>query len=223
MNRLNEEVLSAALLHDGQAVLDAGCGFGGTLAGIAVSRKGMTLTGVNIDPRQLELARLNAPGAVFVEGDACALPFPDASFDRVLAVECIFHFPSRQRFLKEAARVLKPGGRVALSDFVPPRPSEPESALGRFVRRRIELGYGAGGAGWENGDYAAMARAAGLCVEVDRDITAQVQPTYAVLLDLIAQGSLGGRESRMKWPTRLLAWASRAGRVRYRIIGLSKP
>src|SRR5438034_5931485 len=45
------------------------------------------------------------------EADACALPFPDASFDRVLAVECIFHFPSRLRFLKEAARVLKPGGR----------------------------------------------------------------------------------------------------------------
>ena len=42
----------------------------------------------------------------------------DAAFDRVLAVECIFHFPSRLQFLKEACRVLRPGGLLALSVII---------------------------------------------------------------------------------------------------------
>lgn len=117
MERLNAEVLAGAALADGQAVLDAGCGFGGTLAGLARDLPRAALTGLNIDARQLEHARRAAPAARFVEGDACAMPFPDASFDRVLAVECVFHFPSRLRFLKEAARVLRPGGRAALSEI----------------------------------------------------------------------------------------------------------
>lgn len=113
MERLNTEIVDAARPADGQAVLDAGCGFGGTLASLQRRFKSTDLTGVNIDPRQLKLARLQVPGPRFIEGDACALPLPDASFDRVLAVECIFHFPSRAKFLREAARVLKPGGLLA--------------------------------------------------------------------------------------------------------------
>lgn len=220
MERLNGLVVDAGGPKDGEKVLDAGCGFGGTLAGLSKRLPGAKLTGLNIDGRQLVLARKNAPGVEFVEGDACAMPFADASFDRVLAVECIFHFPSRLKFLQEAARVLKPGGTVALSDFVPPDPTAPESLPGRWVRKKIEVGYGTGGAGWDDGDYAAMAAKAGLVVTLDRDITSQVQPTYPVLLDLIGK-SKGGE--RMLWPTRLLSWVSKLGAVRYRVVGFKKP
>ncbi|MDX6770801.1 MAG: methyltransferase domain-containing protein [Elusimicrobiota bacterium] len=220
MARLDDQVLDAARLSDGQTVLDAGCGFGGTLAAVQKRRSAMSLTGLNIDPRQLERARAAVPGARFVEGDACALPFPDASFDRVLAVECIFHFPSRARFLVEAARVLKPGGLLSLSDFVPEEPGARGGFLGRLVEAKIVEGYGAGGGGWEGGDYAAMAAKAGLEVVLDRDVTKNTLPTYPVLLDLLRARPPA---ARMVWPTRLLWWASRLGKVRYRVVAFRKP
>ena len=216
MERLNNELLLVADLKDGQSVLDAGCGFGGTLAAIQTRWKGMNLTGINIDARQLEIARKQVPGVSFIEGDACALPFESSTFDRVLAVECIFHFPSRLQFLKEAARVLKPGGLIALSDFVPRKPNGSNSRIGKVLGRQIQKGYGPLGGDWVEGDYNAMARAANLRLIVDKDITVNTLPTYPVLLDLFPSPSI------MAWPTRLLKWVSYLRLMRYRILCFAK-
>ena len=216
MERLNSELLLAADLKDKQSVLDAGCGFGGTLARIQTRWKEMDLVGINIDPRQLDIARRQVPGVSFIEGDACVLPFEASSFDRVLAVECIFHFPSRLQFLKEAARVLKPNGLIALSDFVPRKRSGANSWAGKMVGRQIQKGYGPLGEDWVDGDYKAMARAANLRLIIDRDITANTLPTYPVLQDLFSSPSL------MVWPTRLLKWVSYLGLIRYRILCFAK-
>lgn len=217
MDRLNSEVIAVADLQDRQSVLDAGCGFGGTLAAIQARKRGMSLTGLNIDARQLEIAREQVPGVCFIEGDACSLPFEAESFDRVLAVECVFHFPSRVQFLKESARVLKPGGRIALSDFVPWRISPSINRIGTVIERQICKGYGELGKGWCEGDYHTMARNAGLRLIVDRDITAQTLPTYPILQNLF--GALG---QRMVWPTRWLKWISNLRLLRYRILGFVK-
>jgi ubiquinone/menaquinone biosynthesis C-methylase UbiE len=101
---------------DGLDVLDVGCGQGIDLAGYA--RCGARATGVDLTPRHVELARahlaaLGLEGTV-VQGDAEALPFADASFDRVSSNGVLHHTPDMDRALAEIARVLRPGGRATV-------------------------------------------------------------------------------------------------------------
>lgn len=121
-DHLNAYLLDMAELAAGQAVLDAGCGFGGTVESINRRLPNMALTGINVDARQLAICR-EIPAALgnvlrWEQADACRLPFPDSSFDRVLCFEAMFHFDSRRAFYLEAARVLKAGGSMIASDIV---------------------------------------------------------------------------------------------------------
>ena len=145
---LTQLITDAAEIQSGMKVLDAGCGFGGTIASLNERFCDLDLVGLNIDERQLQRAREkvspNANNQIqFVQGDACQLPFADHSFDAVVAVECIFHFPSREAFFKEVARVLKPGGKLALSDFVRSQ-DEPSwfGSLDGLIKMIVGLLYG---------------------------------------------------------------------------------
>jgi len=223
MARLNSELLSSAHIADGQTVLDCGCGFGGTLAAIDASHDDMDLAGINIDPRQIRVAEEQVKPRDrnrirFVEADACNIPLPAGVCDRVLAVECIFHFPSRFRFLQEAARVLKPGGMLTLSDFVP------WNAGRRFwgsewVERLVLMGYGETSSGWPDGDYRHMARASGLEISLDRDITLHTLPPYETLLSLLRAAPVG---RRVRLTTVLLKWLSRLHLIKYRILQFTR-
>ncbi len=76
--RMSFAVAEAAGARDGQRVLDVGCGFGGTIAHLDRRLDGVTLVGLNIDPRQLDRARQqvharNGNTLSFVEGDACEM------------------------------------------------------------------------------------------------------------------------------------------------------
>ena len=146
----------------------------------------MHLTGLNIDPRQLAAAEAQTKAAngnhiAWVEADACQLPFEDNSFDRVVAVECIFHFPSREHFLAEATRVLKPGGYLAVSDFVPIMAFFGKTPIWMAIRSRIAKSYGTLGK-VPLRSYKAMGKRAGLQLETNRNIRKNTLPTYLFLI-----------------------------------------
>lgn len=214
------EALSLRLLHqarirDRERVLDVGCGLGGTIACLNAGWQGLALTGVNLDSRQIEVARRSVePRAdnslAWVVADACALPLPAASQDVVLAVECIFHFPARERFLAEVRRVLRPGGRLVLSDFVPVQPLAwllRLLAAGRSAQV-FNRTYGPVDCSWDCRRYAREARRHGLRLVGNDDITLNTLPTYGVVarlfeaMDLpsaVADTALIKRLSRWRW------------------------
>jgi demethylmenaquinone methyltransferase / 2-methoxy-6-polyprenyl-1,4-benzoquinol methylase len=108
-----------AVVRPGDSVLDAACGTG-DLA-IAASRVGARVTGLDFSARMLERARRKAPGLEWVEGDVLALPFEDASFDAVTIGFGIRNVDDLEAGLRELARVLRPGGRIAVLEITRPR------------------------------------------------------------------------------------------------------
>lgn len=80
------------------------------------------LTGIELSPKMLEVARRRARDlgveADLRPGDATALPFPDASFDAVVATLALCTIPDDRRAVAEAVRVLRPGGRLLLLEHV---------------------------------------------------------------------------------------------------------
>ena len=106
-------LLDAAEVRDGSRVLDAGCGPGNLAAG-ATSR-GASVVGTDISDRMVALARARHPQVEFRQADAESLPFPVGAFDAVVANLLIPHLPRPEAAMVELARVLVPGGRLAVS------------------------------------------------------------------------------------------------------------
>lgn len=104
------DAVLAAFVTAGQRVLEVGCGTGHWLAQLEAA--GCDAVGLEPSGAMLERARARGLRAELVQGYAEALPFPDASFDRVACVNAIHHFEDVPCFLAEARRVLRPGGRL---------------------------------------------------------------------------------------------------------------
>ena len=107
-------------LQTGDRVLDIACGFGRTSIYLA-TQYGVAVSGVDLSAETIERAREEAAAAgasaEFFTGDAECLPFEDGAFDVVIC-ECSFClFPDKRTAATEIARVLRPGGRVGISDI----------------------------------------------------------------------------------------------------------
>ncbi|WP_459643268.1 class I SAM-dependent methyltransferase [Kineococcus sp. NUM-3379] len=133
----------------GRDVLEVGSGRGGGSSYLSRYRGTRTMTGVDFSAGAVALCTRHrrGPGLRFVQGDAQALPFPDATFDAVVNVESSHCYGSVPAFLTEVRRVLRPGGDLYWADL---RPTRDLDAL------------------------RAQFRDSGLVLREERDITAEV-------------------------------------------------
>ena len=163
-------------LEPGQTVLDLGSG-GGIDVLLSAKRVGPTgkAYGLDMTDEMLALARANqhkagASNVEFLKGTIEAIPLPDNSVDVIIS-NCVINLSSdKDAVLREAFRVLKPGGQFAVSDVVV-RGDVPAE-----VRRSMELWVGCIAGALEEGEYAEKLKAAGF-----RDV--EVEPWRVYKLD----------------------------------------
>jgi ubiquinone/menaquinone biosynthesis C-methylase UbiE len=120
-----------------ESLLDAGCGNGGVAR--LLRQRVHQVTAIDVEPSS---AWHDAPGLIFMSGNAEELPFADSSFDLVHSKDSLHHMDAPERSLGEYHRVLKPGGRVLIVEanrFNPVFYPHMTLALGHehFTRRRF--------------------------------------------------------------------------------------
>jgi ubiquinone/menaquinone biosynthesis C-methylase UbiE len=135
------ELAALVGLEAGQHVLDLGCGPGVSAFGMLERAPGARATGLDVSRAMVGFARMlgrldpSGEHAEFVQGDAASLPFGDATFDAVTGHSFLYLVSDAHRVLREAARVLKPGGRCA---FLEPA-GMPGTGLPLAIRSRALL------------------------------------------------------------------------------------
>jgi demethylmenaquinone methyltransferase/2-methoxy-6-polyprenyl-1,4-benzoquinol methylase/phosphoethanolamine N-methyltransferase len=157
-------VLEAAALSPSEALLDIGCGTG-TLLRAAAMRSDRSRLLAGIEPAASLIAQAAtkltgvAPQIVLTRGYAQQLPFPDASFDVVSATEMLHHLPNPpvlEEVLREAHRVLRPGGRFVALDFWPPK-----TQLGRVLHFHFRWNLLEESGFFYRGEFSALLHAIG--------------------------------------------------------------
>lgn len=180
--------VALATLSPGEVVLDLGSGGGidVLLSARRVSPGGKAY-GLDMTDEMLELARENrrksgVENAEFLKGEMEDMPLPDDHVDVVIS-NCVINLSTaKERAIGEAFRVLKPGGRFAVSDMVF---LGDKSKVPAEVMRSMELWSGCVSGALEKGEYEALLREAGF-----EDVSVEVTHTYGA--ELAASGCCGG-------------------------------
>lgn len=155
-----DAMLEAARLTGRERVLDVGCGPGHTA--LAFAPHAAHVTALDLSAEMLDAGRgLAAERGVtnlrFEQGDVEALPFEPGSFDVVTSRVSAHHYPDPDQALREAARVLKPGGLFLLSDSVAPEDDEQDAFFDLIERLRDPSHV----RNWRVSEWSAKLRAAG--------------------------------------------------------------
>ncbi len=181
--RLTRRMAELAEPAPDHLVLDVGCGTGQPARCLA-EWFGCRVTGISPSQVCIDRARKTSVGSPleslvhFEIGDAMAMPYADASYDRVWVMESSHLMPDKSRLMGESARLLKPGGRLVLCDVMLKKKME----LMEVIRHRdafLLLHDVFGRARMETlAFYASEAEANGLTVQLSEDITTATRPTF---------------------------------------------
>jgi ubiquinone/menaquinone biosynthesis C-methylase UbiE len=153
--------MAKAEVPNPKAILDVGCGTGRLLSSAEKQFRGAALEGVDAAVGMVKHAQAVLPAGSrirFQQATAEKLPFRDAQFDLVFSTMTFHHWSDQQNGIAEVARVLTPGGRWLLADFVP-------SGLGRYVGRLLKIGRFP-----ERAPLDAMLEVAGMGVAEERQV-----------------------------------------------------
>ena len=127
LQNMNRALAERIGIKEEDEILDAGCGVGGSSLFLAENYQAK-VCGINIQPLHLDLARKEAEArnmenlVRFEERNFCDTGLPDESFSVVWALESMCHSDDKLGFLEEAYRVLRPGGRIIVGDYVQVKP-----------------------------------------------------------------------------------------------------
>lgn len=192
--KLMQRLAARAGLQPGSRVLDVGCGVGGSALWLA-RHFDCSVLGITISPVQADLATASA-GELgnrvrFEVRDAAQLDFPPASFDVVWVIECSEHLADKERFIADCARIVKPGGKLALCAWLS-RGTQP--AQRRLVAEIAQAMLCPSLASMS--DYVRWMRDHGFNDVNAEDITRHVAPTWSFCSEIL-------REREVEWLLRL--------------------
>jgi tocopherol O-methyltransferase len=232
--RLIAVVAGEARVRSGTAVCDVGCGYGAT-SRVLVREYGALVTALTISSAQHAYALAVEPGAEnprYLLCDWLRNDLEPVSFDAVIAIESSEHRPDLAAFFDQAARMLRPGGRLVVAAWLtrdPMRAWEHRALIGPICRegrlRGIETA----------GEYQRLGRASGLEPVESRDVSREVKSTWPICARRVLGALIrdpanrrfllrDGGPNRIFALTLLRIWlAYEVGAMRYGILTYEKP